>query len=134
MVGIKKDVWKGFDEDQIRAMSYDSFMAIIGSRERRTLNRLNQNPRLKKFMEKVRDVKKKNPKKVIKTHLREAVIVPEWLGLSFGVHNGKEFKRVDITVHKIGRRLGDFSHSTGRVLHSGPGVGATRGSKFVPLK
>jgi small subunit ribosomal protein S19 len=134
MVGIKKDVWKGFDEDQIRAMDFEMFMKTIGSRERRTLNRLNQNPRLKKFMEKVRDVKKKNPKKVIKTHIREAVIVPEWLGLSFGVHNGKEFKRVDITVHKIGKRLGDFSHSTGRVLHSGPGVGATRGSKFVPLK
>jgi small subunit ribosomal protein S19 len=50
------------------------------------------------------------------------------------VHNGKEFKRVDITADRVGKRLGEFSHSTGRVLHSGPGVGATRGSKFVPLK
>ena len=85
-------------------------------------------------MEEVRKVKAKNPKKLIKTQLREAIILPEWLGLTFGVYNGKEYKRVDITLTKIGRRLGEFSHSVGRVLHSGPGVGATRGSKFVPLK
>jgi small subunit ribosomal protein S19 len=71
---------------------------------------------------------------MIKTHLRDAPILPEWVGLVFGVHNGKEFKRVDITADRVGKRLGEFSHSTGRVLHSGPGVGATRGSKFVPLK
>jgi small subunit ribosomal protein S19 len=39
-----------------------------------------------------------------------------------------------IREEMVGRRLGEFSHTTGRVLHSGPGVGATRGSKFIPLK
>jgi small subunit ribosomal protein S19 len=112
----------------------EDFFRKIPSRQRRSLMRIKFNPRLKKLVEKARLVKKVNPKKVIKTHVREAVILPEWLGLTFGVHNGKEFKRVEITLNKIGRRLGDFSHSTGRVLHSGPGVGATRGSKFVPLK
>jgi small subunit ribosomal protein S19 len=104
------------------------------TRTRRALLRMKSNPRLKHFVENVRDIKKANPKKMIKTHIRDAVILPEWLGLTFGIHNGKEFKRVEITLTKIGRRLGDFSHSTQRVLHSGPGVGATRGSKFVPLK
>ncbi len=122
------------DETQVAVMGYDDFLKNITSRERRTLLRINQNPRLKRFIEKVRVVRKKNPKKMIKTHVRDAVILPEWLGMSFGVHNGKEFKRVDITLNKVGKRLGDFSHPTTRVLHSGPGVGATRGSKFVPLK
>jgi small subunit ribosomal protein S19 len=112
----------------------DDFLKKTTSRNRRTLLRLKFNPRLKQFMEEVRKIKKLTPKKLIKTHMREAVILPEWVGLSFGVHNGKEFKRVEITLTKVGRRLGDFSHSTARVLHSGPGVGATRGSKFVPLK
>ena len=71
---------------------------------------------------------------MIKTHMRDAPVLPEWVGLTFGVHNGKEFKIVEITVDKVGKRLGDFSFTVGRVLHSGPGVGATRGSKFVPLK
>ena len=66
--------------------------------------------------------------------MRDAVILPDWVGLKFGIHNGKEFKTVEIKPEMIGHRLGEFSHTTGRVLHSGPGVGATRGSKFIPLK
>lgn len=131
---MKKDYWKGVDEDNAASITYEDFMKKICSRNRRALLRIKNNPRLKKFMEEVREMKKKNPKKIIKTHIREAVILPEWLGLTFGVHNGKEYKRVEITLNKIGRRLGEYSHSTTRVLHSGPGVGATRGSKFVPLK
>lgn len=131
---MKKDTWKGIEEEGIAGLTYEDFMKKISSRNRRTLMRMKQNPRLKRFVEEVRAVKKANPKKMIKTQIREAIILPEWLGLVFGVHNGKEYKRVDITLSKIGRRLGDYSHTTGRVLHSGPGVGATRGSKFVPLK
>lgn len=131
---MKKDTWKGYEEENAAGISSEDFMKRISSRNRRTLLRTKFNPRLKKLIENVREIKKANPKKLIKTHVREAVILPEWLGLSFGVHNGKEFKRVDITLNKIGRRLGDYSHCTTRVLHSGPGVGATRGSKFVPLK
>lgn len=131
---MKKDVWKGLEEDKVASLSMEEFLKMISSRNRRTLLRLKSNPPLKKFIEKVREIKKTDPKKMIKTHRREAVILPEWLGLSFGVYNGKQFKRVDITLNRIGKRLGDFSHSTGRVQHSGPGVGATRGSKFVPLK
>lgn len=131
---MKKDTWKGFEEENVASVSQEDFLKLITSRNRRTLMRMKVNPRLKKFVEEVREMKKKNPKKLIKTHIREAVILPEWIGLTFGVHNGKEFKKVEITLNKIGRRLGDYSHCTTRVLHSGPGVGATRGSKFVPLK
>jgi small subunit ribosomal protein S19 len=131
---MKKDTWKGYDEENISTVPFEDFLKIVGSRERRTLMRVKSNPPLKKLMDKVKLVKEKDPKKMIKTHVREAVILPQWVGLTFGVYNGKEFKRVDITIHKVGKRLGDFSHSVGRVIHSGPGVGATRGSKFVPLK
>lgn len=131
---VKKETYKGLDEEALAKTSMDQFVKMTTSRNRRTLKRLNLNPRLKKFMEQVREIKQTNPKKVIKTHVRDAVILPEWLGLRFGVHNGKEFKQIDITFDKVGKRLGDYSHTTGHVKHSGPGVGATRGSKFVPLK
>ena len=131
---VKKELFRGLEESQVKDMGMEEFLTLLTARERRTLQRLNQNPRLKKLMETARKVKKENPGKVIKTHVREAVIVPDWLGLSFSVYNGKEFKKVDITINHLGKRLGEFSHSTGRVAHSGPGVGATRGSKFVPLK
>ncbi len=128
---VRKEMWKGFDEDSVKGVSYEDFLKLTTSRNRRTLQRLQKNPKLKKLMEKAKAAK---PGKMVKTHAREAIILPEWLGLTFGVYNGKEYKKVEITIKRIGRRLGDFSHSTTRVLHSGPGVGATRGSKFVPLK
>ncbi len=134
MIMVRKDVWKGVDEDSIKGVGMEEFLKKTTSRNRRTLKRLKKNPKLKRFMEKVSRIMKENPKKMIKTHIRDAVIIPEWVGLTFGVYNGKEFRKVEITTMMVGGRLGDFAHSTARVLHSGPGVGATRGSKFVPLK
>lgn len=131
---MRKEVYKGLDENAFKGMPMEKFMELIGSRERRSLKRLSTNLAFKKLIDKVKKILATNPKKVIKTHSREAVILPEWLGLTFGVHNGKQFKTVVITIDKLGRRLGDYSHSTGRVLHAGPGIGATRGSKFVAVK
>jgi len=132
---MKKETYKGYDEEQLKGMNLDDFTKIVTSRERRTLANIKDNPQYKKLMQKIRTmIKEQKVKPMIKTHVREAVIIPEWLGLTFGIYSGKEFKKVVITVNHLGKRLGDFSHSTGRVLHSGPGVGATRGSKFVPIK
>lgn len=131
---MKRDVYKGLEEAALTDMPMEKFMALTNSRDRRTLKRLSLNIEFKKLIAKAKAVKAKNPKKVIKTHVREAVILPEWLGLTFGVHNGKDFKTVPITLEKLGKRLGDFSHTTSRVLHAGPGIGATRGSKFVAVK
>ncbi len=131
---MRRDVYRGFEEAQLKDMSVEKFMGLLTSRERRTLKRIVTNIGLKKLVAKAKEVKAKNPKKVIRTHVREAVILPEWLGLTFGVHNGKEFRSVMITMEKLGKRLGDFVHTTGRVIHAGPGIGATRGSKFVAVK
>ncbi len=132
---MRLETFKGLTEEQVKNLEYNEFLKLIDSRSRRTLNRLQKNPRLKDFMKKVDTLIKENKtKKPIKTHIREAIILPNWLGLTFAVHNGKEFKNIEITLNMIGRRLGEFAHSTSRVIHHGPGVGATRGSKFVPLK
>jgi small subunit ribosomal protein S19 len=131
---MKRDVFHGVDAEKLKAITMEEFLKMTTTRNRRTMARLKFNPRLKAFIEKVKKIREKSPTKMIKTHMRDAIVLPEWIGLKFGVHNGKEFKQVEITYEKIGKRLGDFSHSTSRVLHSGPGVGATRGSKFVPLK
>ena len=131
---MKKEVYRGLEEAGIKGMPMDKFMDLINSRERRTLKRISINVQLKKLVDKAKLIMAKDPKKIVKTHVREAVILPEWLGLTFGVHNGKQYKNVVITVEKLGKRLGDFAHTTGRVLHAGPGIGATRGSKFVAVK
>ncbi len=71
---------------------------------------------------------------MIKTQIREALILPSWIGMSFAVHNGKEFKQIEIRPEMLGHRLGDYAFSTKRVVHSAPGIRATRGSKFLAVK
>ncbi|MFA6328703.1 MAG: ribosomal protein S19 family protein [Candidatus Micrarchaeia archaeon] len=128
------DKYRGKMADELSKMSTSESLPMLTSRARRTLTRVAKNKSLqvKKLMKKVAAMK--DTAKVIRTQVREAVIVPEWLGRTFAVHNGKDWKNVHVSVDKLGYRLGDFAHTTGRVLHSGPGVGATRGSKFIPLK
>jgi len=128
------DKYRGKMADELSKMSVSEALPMLTSRARRSLSRVanSKSIKVKKFMKKVSAMKDKA--KVIRTQVREAVIVPEWLGLTFAVHNGKDWKNVHVSVDKLGYRLGDFAHTTGRVLHSGPGVGATRGSKFIPLK
>ena len=131
----KVDKYRGKVKEELEGLTIEEFMPLLTSRARRALRRATTKAsQLRKLIKKASKLKSTNPGKVIRTHMREAVIIPAWLGMAFAVHNGKEWKSVVITVDKLGYRLGDFSHTTGRVLHSGPGVGATRGSKFIPLK
>ncbi|WII73256.1 30S ribosomal protein S19 [Bdellovibrio sp. 22V] len=51
----------------------------------------------------------KNDKKVIKTWSRRSTILPEAIGLTFAVHNGRKFVPVYITENMIGHKLGEFA-------------------------
>jgi len=131
----KKLTFRGRTEEELAKLTREEFLGLVKSRARRAVRRAS--PPYRKLIDKVNKLKKQGKLekgKVVKTQVRDAVILPEWLGITFGVYNGKEYKNVVIGPEKLGRRLGEFSHSTGPVKHSGPGVGATRGSKFVPLK
>ena len=50
-----------------------------------------------------------NLNKVIKTWSRRSTILPEFIGLTFAVHNGKKFVPVYVTDNMIGHKLGEFS-------------------------
>jgi small subunit ribosomal protein S19 len=47
--------------------------------------------------------------KVIKTWSRRSTIIPEFIGITFAVHNGKKFVPVYVTDNMIGHKLGEFS-------------------------
>jgi len=134
MAKTRLKTWRGKTEAELRKMSLEEVLPLLNSRERRSIKRLGKSIQLKKLLKKVEKVKNTNQNKVIRTQVRNAPILPQWLGLTFAVHNGKEWKTVEVTLDNLGRRLGEFAHSTGPVRHSGPGVGATRSSKFIPLK
>jgi small subunit ribosomal protein S19 len=120
---------RGKELEEIKKMSTDEFMLLIKSRDRRALKR-GMNDYQKKLLKKI----KKDPKKFHRTKSREMVIVPEMIGVKMGVHNGKEYTIVEIKPEMLGHRLGEFSLTRRSVKHSSPGFGATRSSKFVPLK
>ena len=51
----------------------------------------------------------KKGNKVIKTWSRRSTIVPDFIGLTFAVHNGKKFVPVYVTENMVGHKLGEFS-------------------------
>ncbi len=124
--------FRGKSIEEIQRMSLADFSKMITSRQRRALKRMGLD--YKKLVEKVEKAKKAGGNKPIKTQIREAVILPGWVGMKFGVYDGKEFKEMIISPEMLGHRLGEFSFSTKRVLHSAPGIRATRGSKFLAVK
>jgi len=61
------------------------------------------------LMKKVDGMNAKNEKKVVKTWSRRSTITPEFIGHTFGVHNGKKFIPVYVTENMVGHKLGEFS-------------------------
>jgi small subunit ribosomal protein S19 len=58
-------------------------------------------------------------KGVIKTWSRRSTVVPEMIGLSFAVHNGRKFIPVFVTENMIGHKLGEFAPTRTFLQHSG---------------
>ncbi len=119
---------KGKTTEELQKMSLEDFAKLIPSRSRRNLLRGFDDDE-KKFLEKLRI-----SEKPVRTHIREMVIIPEMLFKKILVHNGKEWVSIDIKPEMLGHRVGEFALTRKRVQHSAPGVGATKSSKFLPLK
>ena len=61
------------------------------------------------LLKKVLQAQESGSRKVIKTWSRRSVILPEFVGLTFAVHNGKKFVPVYCTEEMVGHKLGEFS-------------------------
>lgn len=120
---------RGKKFEDIKKMSLEEFSKHIPSRDRRALKR-GMPEEQKKLLLEVR----KKPAAFHKTHCRDMVIIPELVGQKLGIFNGKEFVQVEVKPEMLGHRLGEFSLTRKKVEHSAPGFGATKSSKFVPLK
>jgi small subunit ribosomal protein S19 len=119
--------YRGYTLEELLQMSMEDFAKLLTSRERRKIKR--------GFTEQEEKLLRKLRKKgTARTHCRDMIVLPEMVGKVVYVHNGKEFVRVEIKPEMIGHRLGEFAQTRRFEKHSGPGVGATRSSKYVPLK
>ncbi|MCS7364244.1 MAG: 30S ribosomal protein S19 [archaeon GB-1867-035] len=128
--------YRGYTVEQLLKMPMDQFIQLLPSRQRRSLKR-GLTVEQRKLLERIREAKKlmeKGGKVTIRTHCRDMIILPEMVGLTIHVHNGKEFIPVNITPEMIGHYLGEFAITNKRVIHGAPGLRATRSSMYVPLK
>lgn len=72
-----------------------------------------------KLMKKVREMVTLGDKKLIKTWSRRSMIIPEFIGYTFAVHNGRKFIPVYVTENMVGHKLGEFAPTRTYKGHSG---------------
>lgn len=122
--------FRGLSLPQLQSMSLEEFAKVASSRARRSIRR-GFNVETAEFFERMRTTPQG---KIVRTHCRDALVLPAHVGRRVAIHNGKEFKEVEIRPEMVGHYYGEFSLTRRFEKHSGPGVGATRSSKFMPLK
>jgi len=120
--------YHGFKLDELRAMSLQDLIPHMPSSIRRKVLR-GWTIGEEKFLSDL-----KNQESRIRTHQRDMIILPEMIGREFEIHNGKDFVRVEIQPEAVFHYLGEFAPTRRKVSHGSAGIGATRSSKFVPLK
>jgi small subunit ribosomal protein S19 len=81
------------------------------------------------LLKKITNAIEKNDKKVIKTWSRRSMILPEAVGLTFAVHNGRKFVPVYVTENMIGHKYGEFAPT--RTFH---GHAEKKAAKAAPAK
>lgn len=81
------------------------------------------------LIEKVEQMNQTREKKIIKTWSRRSTVIPDMIGHTFAVHNGKKFIPVFVTENMVGHKLGEFAPT--RLFK---GHGAAKTEKAVPLK
>merc|ERR1712054_97779 len=120
--GARKFTYRGLELDELLKLNQDSLYQLFRARIRRKLHRFKGfKGKYVKLLEKLR-VSKKNLQpgekpNMIKTHLRNCIVVPEMIGSIVGVYTGKEYKPVEVKFDMIGKYLGEFAMTYSPNLH-----------------
>lgn len=134
---VREFKFKGYTPEQLQTLSIESLLPLLNARQRRSLDKrvstyMDDNKR--KLREKIKLARDGKLKGQLRTHVRDMIILPDMVGLTIHVHNGKEFVQVNIKPEMIGHYLGEYAITNKRVQHGAPGVGSSRSSLYVPLK
>ncbi|HEV8050415.1 MAG TPA: 30S ribosomal protein S19 [Thermoplasmata archaeon] len=126
----KEFTLRGRTLPELQELPLSELAKLLGARARRSIRR-GFNSETSIFFEKLRT----SPRDaVLRTHTRDALVLPDHVGRRIAIHTGKEFKEIEVRPEMIGHYYGEFALTRRFEKHSGPGVGATRSSKFMPLK
>jgi small subunit ribosomal protein S19 len=120
--------YRGFTIDELKAKGINELLPLMPSRPRRKVVRGFSRGE-ETLLAKVRSGDEK-----VRTHLREMLVMPEMIGKTIEIYNGKEFIKVEFQPESVFHYLGEFALTRKKISHGSAGIGATRGSKYVPLK
>jgi small subunit ribosomal protein S19 len=134
---VREFKFKGYSPEQLQSLSVESLLPLLNSRQRRSLDKrvgMYMNDQKRKLREEIKLLREGKLKGQLKTHVRDMIILPDMIGLSMSVHNGKEFSPINIRAEMVGHYVGEYAITNKRVQHGSPGVGSSRSSLYVPLK
>ncbi|MCS7052608.1 MAG: 30S ribosomal protein S19, partial [Ignavibacterium sp.] len=80
-----------------------------------------------KLLKKIQKLNETNQKRIIKTWSRSSTIIPEFVGHTIGVHNGKQHIPDYITENMVGHKLGEYAQT--RIFRGHPGTKAEKAAK-----
>ncbi|PSP53525.1 30S ribosomal protein S19 [Halobacteriales archaeon QH_3_68_24] len=126
--------YRGHTLDELQEMDVEEVAELLPARQRRSIQR-GLSVEKEKLLDEAREAgEEETANDPIRTHLRDMPILPEMVGLTFAVYSGQSFERVTVEPEMLGHYLGEFQLTRTSVEHGQAGIGATRSSKFVPLK
>ena len=134
---VREFRFRGLNVDQLKNLSIEALLPLLNARQRRSLDKRvgkYMNDEKRKLRERIKNVRENNSNETIRTHVRDMIILPDMVGITINIHNGKDFSPTTIKPEMIGHYLGEYSITNKRVQHGAPGVGASRSSLYVPLK
>lgn len=121
----KVHLFRGKTLEELKTLDVRESAKFMKSRPRRSV--LRNFDTIEKFIKRCEKKLAKNKK--LKTHQRDLVIAPQLVGLTIGIHNGRNFQEIPITVEMIGHRLGEFAPTRVKATHTSMGLGATKSSR-----
>ena len=120
--------YRGYKIDELKAMGMSELLPLMPARARRKINRgLNRSEET--LLAKILGGDEK-----VRTHVRDMIVMPAMIGKTIEIYNGKDFMKVEFQPESVFHYLGEFALTRHKVTHGSAGIGATRGSKYVPLK
>ena len=120
-------LYRGRKLADLAKLSIEELAGLFPARQRRSIKRgiAKENKKL------LANLKNKDS---VRTHIRNMIILPDMVGKNIEIYNGKSFEKVEVMPEMVGHFFGEFAMTRSRVQHGAAGVGATRSSKYVPLK
>jgi small subunit ribosomal protein S15e len=130
----RKFEFRGLELDKLLEMQNNKeseLWDLFRARMRRKFRRMKKGV-YTKLLQRVRAAKKglkpgEKPEPV-RTHLRDAVVLPEMVGSIMAIHGGRGFTNIEVKFDMIGRYLGEFAITYKTSKHTKVGVGATKSS------